>query len=260
MHDSELHDSGLPDAEIHDSESPAARSAPAPSPAESRGLAQRSDAQGLLRFGAHLAAIYVTGSLYALTIEHSLWVLSVPAAIVYGFTLVTLFVVVHECAQRTAFETQGLNDAAGWLAGLLSFNNSTFYRYHRGFTHSPGRDPERDDPKATSTASYVLELSGLRWWLCKLRTHFSIALGFVDAYPFLNQKVRGRVINSIRFQLLTYALGILVSLAEWQPLLFTYWLLPLAAGRPLLCYLGMNKALLHRLRLGALSAERASSP
>jgi fatty acid desaturase len=223
---------------MHDTDSPPARTASPLSPEQLRTLGQRSDAQGLLRFGGHMAAIYLTGSLYALTLEHGLWALSVPAVIVYGFTLVTMFAAMHECVHRTAFKTPWLNNAVGWFAGLLSFYNSTFYRYYHGwhhrFTQIPGRDPELDDPKPTSVASYVLELSGLTWWLGKVRTHFSIAFGFVDQYPFLNHQTRGPVINSVRFQLLTYALAILVSLAEWQPLFLTYWLVPVAAGQPLL--------------------------
>jgi fatty acid desaturase len=218
--------------------SPPERTASPLSPDELRALGQRSDGQGLLRLGGHLAAIFVTGRLYALTIAHELWALCALALIAHGFTLVTMFAAMHECIHRTAFKSPWLNNTVGWFAGLLSFYNSTFYRYYHGwhhrFTQIPGRDPELDDPKPTSVASYVLELSGLTWWLGKFRTHLSIAFGFVDKYPFLNHQTRGSVINSVRFQVLTYALGILISLAEWQPLFFTYWLLPVAAGQPLL--------------------------
>lgn len=223
---------------MQDTAPPAERTASPLSPEALRALGQRSDAQGLLRLAGHLAAIYVTGRLYSLTLAHELWALTVPAVVAYGFTLVTMFATMHECVHRTAFATPWLNNAVGWFAGLLSFYNSTFYRYYHGwhhrFTQIPGRDPELDDPKPTSLATYALELSGVPWWLGKLRTHASIALGFVEKYPFLNHQTRGPVINSVRFQLLVYALGILVSLAEWQPLFLTYWLLPVAAGQPLL--------------------------
>jgi fatty acid desaturase len=220
------------------SHTPTERTVSPLSPEELRRLGQRSDRQGLLRLAGHLAAIAATGYLYALSLAHWSWVARVAAAVLYGFTLVTMFAAMHECVHRTAFKSPWLNNAVGWLAGLLSFYNSTFYRYYHGwhhrFTQIPGRDPELDDPKPTSLASYLVELSGATWWLGKFRTHFSIAFGFVDAYPFLNAETRPRVVNSVRFQLLCYALAILYSLAEWQPLFLTYWLLPVAAGQPLL--------------------------
>jgi fatty acid desaturase len=207
-------------------------------PEQLRQLGLRSDRQGWIRLAGHLAAIVGTGYLYAQSLARSSVAFSVLGAIVYGFTLVTMFAAMHECVHRTAFKTPWLNNSVGWLAGLLSFYNSTFYRYYHGwhhrFTQIPGKDPELDDPKPASLGAYLIELSGATWWVGKLRTHFSIAFGFVDAYPFLNEETRPRVINSVRFQLLCYALAILVSLAEWEPLFLTYWLLPVAAGQPLL--------------------------
>jgi fatty acid desaturase len=41
---------------------------------------------------------------------------------------VTMFAAMHEAVHRTAFRSLWLNNSVGWLAGLLSFYNSTFYR------------------------------------------------------------------------------------------------------------------------------------
>ena len=54
------------------------------------------------------------------------------AAVAFGFTLVTMFAAMHECVHRTAFRSQWLNNGVGWLAWLLSFYNSTFYRHYHG--------------------------------------------------------------------------------------------------------------------------------
>jgi fatty acid desaturase len=164
--------------------------------------------------------------------------LSGLAALALGFTLVTLFAAMHECIHRTAFESRWLNDLVGWGAGLLSFYNSTFYRYYHGwhhrFTQIPGRDPELDDPKPTGLASYLLEMSGAYWWVGKLRTHFGIALGRVAQYPFLSDETRPRVVRSVRLQLAVYALALALSIAFGRPWFLTYWLLPVALGQPLL--------------------------
>ncbi|HEY6879822.1 MAG TPA: fatty acid desaturase, partial [Polyangiales bacterium] len=126
----------------------------APIPAElMRRLQQRSDAQGLARLGGHLALMGLTGWLYAWTLRAP-GLLTAVAAMAYGFTFVTMFAAMHECVHRTAFRSQWLNESVGWVAGLLSFYNATFYRYyhtwHHRFTNLPGKDPELDDKKPTS--------------------------------------------------------------------------------------------------------------
>jgi fatty acid desaturase len=206
---------------------------------ELKRLQQRSDARGLARLAGHFAAIAGSAFLYAWSIErqsHRLVVLLL--AVVLGFTLVTMFAAMHEAVHRTAFKSRWLNDGVGWFAGLLSFYNSTFYRYYHGwhhrFTQIPERDPELEDAKPTSLASYLVEMTALNWWVGKSRTHFSIALGRVGAYGFLNEEARPKVVRSVRIQLGVYALGVALSIGLGEPLFFTYWLLPVALGQPLL--------------------------
>lgn len=205
---------------------------------ELRALQRRSDARGLLRFGGHLGAIVVTGGAFGWSFSYGGWSLAVLFAIPYGFALVTMFAAMHESVHRTAFKTRGLNDAVAWVAGLLAFYNSTFYRYYHGwhhrFTQLAGQDPELEDEKPRSVLGYVLEMSGLPWWVGKLKTHFKIARGNVGDYGFLNDTTRPEVVRSVRLQLLVYAAGIVVSLALGSPAFFLYWLLPVAVGQPLL--------------------------
>lgn len=206
---------------------------------ELKELQKRSDARGLVRFATHLVAIAATGALYGLALARGAsWLLVVPAAVAFGFTLVTMFAAMHEAVHRTAFESRQLNDAAAWLAGLLSFYNSTFYRYYHGwhhrFTQIPGKDPELEDPKPTSLAQYLVELSGVTWWLGKLKTHFTLALGRTAPYGFLNVQNRRAVLRSVRLQLAVYGLAIAVSVYFGQPWFVQYWLVPVALGQPLL--------------------------
>lgn len=204
-----------------------------------RALQQRSDREGLLRLAGHVAAILASGALYATLIARNApWPLVGACALAYGFTLVTLFAAMHESVHRTAFDSRRLNDVVGWFAGLLSFYNSTFYRYYHGwhhrFTQVAGRDPELDDPTPTTLGSYLREMSGYSWWLGKLQTHGRIALGRVNDYPFLSDATRPKVVRSVRLQLGVYALGIGLSVAVGEPWFISYWLLPVALGQPLL--------------------------
>ena len=46
--------------------------------------------------------------------------------VVHGVTIVTLFAPMHECVHRTAFAWRTANLIVGWIAGVLSFYNSTY--------------------------------------------------------------------------------------------------------------------------------------
>jgi fatty acid desaturase len=204
-----------------------------------RRLSRRSDARGLLRFTSHLAATGGAGWLYHLAIARSgSPILVLLTAVVYGFTFVTMFAAMHEAMHRTAFETGWLNHAAGWVAGLLSFYNSSFFRHyhtwHHRFANLPGKDPELDDRQPTSLLSYVLGISGFDWWVGKVRTHARVALGRTADYPFLNDKTAPAVVRSVRWQLLLYGAAIASSVVIGQPYFVVYWLLPVAAAQPLL--------------------------
>lgn len=203
-----------------------------------RRLQSRSNSRGLLRLVVHLTAIASAGGLYTLAIASAPWVLTGLLAIAYGFTLVTMFAAMHEAVHRTSFRSQWLNDSVAWFAGLLSFYNSTFYRpyhgWHHRFTQLPGKDPELEDLKPTNWTSYLLELSGVLWWLGKLRTYARLALGKFESYAFLNERTGRLVVRSVRLQLLVYATAIAVSLALGHALFVTYWLAPVALAQPLL--------------------------
>jgi fatty acid desaturase len=203
---------------------------------EFRLLKQRSDGRGLLRLGGHLGVMIL--ALWLHVAFSTRWLIAVPALVLYGFSLATMFAALHECVHRTAFKGAWLNDAVAWGAGVLSFYNSTYYRRYHGvhhrFTQIPGKDPELDDPKPRTIAGYLVEVSGATWWMGKLRTHFAVASGRVEASPFIPPAARAEVIRSTRAQLGVYAGLIVVSVVLGRPLFLMYWLLPLAVGQPLL--------------------------
>jgi fatty acid desaturase len=202
-------------------------------------LQQRSNARGLLRLAGHVALIAATGAVYSLILTRSSAMAAhALAATVYGFTLVTMFAAMHEAVHRTSFKSRWLNDLVAWFAGLLSFYNSTYYRpyhgWHHRFTQLAGRDPELEDGKPTSLTSYALEVSGLPWWIGKLRTHATLALGKTASYRFLTERTGARVVRSVRLQLLVYCAAIVASFALRHPYFVVYWLVPVALAQPIL--------------------------
>ena len=198
-------------------------------------LNQRSNLSGFLRLAGHLAVIILSGYLWG---SAQGW-LRIPALLLYGASLALMFCPTHECIHRTVFSNPKLNDAVGWLTGLLSFYNSTFYRryhtWHHRYTQIPGKDPELEDPQPETLSQYLWQLSGIPWWRGKISGHLKIALGHVEDYPFLPEQFRAETIRSVRLQLGVYIAVLLVSTALGHPgFLLSYWVLPLALGQPLL--------------------------
>lgn len=199
-------------------------------------LNERSDRKGLLQLAGHLGIMGVSGYLW---ISHLTNLpIAIPAVIVYGFSLASMFAPMHEATHRTAFENDRLNKLVAWFAGLLSFYNSTFYRryhkWHHRYTQILDKDPELGDLTLNNFGDYLLEISGKNWWIGKTKTHFRIAFGQVEQYPYISEAAQKEVIFSVRLQLLTYLSAIAISIVFGQPWFFLYWLLPLIIGQPIL--------------------------
>ena len=198
-------------------------------------LNERSNIAGFVRFALHLAVLGVSGFLWG---SAPGWI-RLPAILVYGMGLALMFCPTHECVHRTAFANLTVNNVVGWLAGLLSFYNSTFYRYyhkwHHRYTQIAGKDPELDDPKPENWSQYLWRMSGLLWWRDKVKGHIKVALGKLDDYYFLPASAHGDVIRSTRLQLGAYiAIGTLTAALGHPWFIVTYWILPLAVGQPFL--------------------------
>ena len=171
------------------------------------------------------------------------WFLRLPALLLLGWTLAFGFCAMHECGHRTAFASRRPNDALAWWAGVLSFYNADFYRryhqWHHRYTHQPGLDPELEDQPPTTLPAYLLELSGLPWWLGKLRGHWRGLRGDFSGSPYIAPEAAAEVRDSIRRQFLVYGVLLLASLPGANGLLLWGWLLPLALGQPLLRFVLM---------------------
>jgi fatty acid desaturase len=199
-------------------------------------LNQRSNRKGWTQLALHLLVMGISGVLWITNTDH--WAIALPALIVYGFSFAAMFAPMHECVHRTAFASNSINDGVAWFAGLLSFYNGTFYRryhkWHHRYTQIPGKDPELNDPPTpTHWEIYLWQMSGVPWWIGKIRTHVRIALGQVNNYPFIPESARVEVIRSVQLQLLVYV-GAIVLGQSWFLL---GWLIPLAVGQPILRFI-----------------------
>jgi fatty acid desaturase len=124
----------------------------------------------------------------------------------HGVAVVTLFAPMHECVHRTAFASRAANDTVGWIAGVLGFYNSTYYRYfrawHHRYTQDPARDPELRYPKARNRIEYFKEITGFMFWFRRAVDYPALALGGVRRLPFVPDSARRRVTLSVSVQLL----------------------------------------------------------
>jgi fatty acid desaturase len=201
-----------------------------------RALNVRSNRQGLLRFASHLIAIAATGLLVHVTRDRGVWL--VPAMVLHGFALITLFAPMHECVHRTPFRARWLNRGIGWLTGFtIGINSDYYYRYHHWhhrFTQDPHNDPELATPGPQTVAAYAWHISGIPYWYGKIKDMLTVSLGRVSHLPFIPAYGRRAVVWSMRLQVTLYVLLTLGAVIWHSHTLLIYWLLPLLLGQPLL--------------------------
>jgi len=208
-------------------------------------LNRRRNAPAVRQLLLHLSVLLLGGLLWGLPLAGLTpggvaipWPLRLLGLLLLGLGLAFGFCAMHECGHRTAFASREMNDAVAWWAGVLSFYNADYYRryhqWHHRYTHLIGLDPELEDPPPTTRRSYLLELSGLPWWIGKLRGHWQGLLGRFEARPYLPAEAHPAVQRSIRRQFAVYGLLLLLSLPAANGALLWLWLLPLAIGQPLL--------------------------
>jgi fatty acid desaturase len=205
------------------------------SAAELRALARRSDLRGAVQFCAHFGCICATGVLVWLALPR--WYLLLPAMVVHGIAVVTMFAPMHECVHRTAFASRAANDALGWIVGVLAFYNATYYRYfhaaHHRYTQDPARDPELIYPKAGDRLAYLKEISGVTFWVRRAIDYPRLALGLTAQAPFVPANARHAIALSMSAQLLIYLIAALSIAIGFHAALY-FWFLPAVLAQPFL--------------------------
>ncbi len=200
-----------------------------------RRLSRRSNRRGLLQLALHLGAIGLASALLNASLG-SLW--QVPATLLQGLTLVSLFAPVHECVHQTAFRTRRLNHVVGWLAALPTLLNADFYRLfhmaHHQFCQDPARDPELQPPPPASRAAYLWRISGLPYWRTRIRQLCALALGRFAVVDFIPPGERAAVRGSVLLMIAVYAIILAVSVATGSLAALWFWVLPVLLARPFL--------------------------
>ena len=198
-------------------------------------LSRRSNLRGAAQLAAHLGCMGTTGLLVWLALPY--WFLLIPAMLLHGITLVTMFAPMHECAHRTAFASRTANVAVGWIAGVLSFYNITYYRYfhgwHHRYTQDRARDPELMFPRASDRGSYLREISGVAFWYRRALDYPALAIGRTGNLPFVPASARRAIAISMSLQLAIYAAAA-GSVALGCTVALYFWFLPVFLAVPLL--------------------------
>lgn len=106
-------------------------------------LAARRDGPGLQRLAVQVPWLVGSAVAMALATTWEGWALAVA---LNGIAQWTFFGPLHECCHRTAFATDALNRAVGWLAGFVQLTGPArmraFHFAHHRHTHVLADDPE----------------------------------------------------------------------------------------------------------------------
>jgi fatty acid desaturase len=205
------------------------------SPAELRGLSGRSNAEGALRTGIHVALLAGTGWLVAIA---GPWML-LPAMIAFGLVQVALFAPAHEATHQTVFASRRANQIVGWLAACPSLLNLQFYTAyhfaHHRHTQIPGQDPELDMESPHDLAGYVRRILGVPYWRLRLIVVADAWRGDMSRYPYVSKQAAAGVIRSVRAMSGTMVGGSVVAalLFGWATPL-EFWILPQLLCQPFL--------------------------
>ena len=197
-------------------------------------LVERSDRKGLAHLALHVLTIAAAGAIYASAFDTA-WML--PAAWLYGTTLVFLFAPLHETVHYTAFRSRWLNRAVssvcGWILVLPPRYFRAFHLEHHRYTQDPERDPELAVAPPATRYDYLWRVSGLQYWTSRIRTTLMTAAGRVTE-AYITPSERTAVVREARLHLASYVALAAVSTATGSTAVLWLWLVPVVLGQPML--------------------------
>ncbi|MCY4470725.1 MAG: fatty acid desaturase [Thiotrichales bacterium] len=197
-------------------------------------LVERSDRRGLAHLALHVLTIAAAGAIYASAFDTA-WML--PAAWLYGTTLVFLFAPLHETVHYTAFRSRWLNRAVssvcGWILVLPPRYFRAFHLEHHRYTQDPERDPELAVAPPATRYDYLWRVSGLQYWTSRIRTTLMTAAGRVTE-AYITPSERTAVVREARLYLASYVALAAVSTATGSTAVLWLWLVPVVLGQPML--------------------------
>lgn len=196
---------------------------------------QRSDARGLAQALLQLGAIAASGM--AVWLALGTWWLLLPAMLLHGILLISLFAAAHETIHRTAFRSRWLNQALAWLAGAVLVLPPDYFRTfhfaHHAHTGNPAADPELAYPKPATRRAYLWHVSGLPYWIGQIKLTLNHALGRVPE-PFIAPRMAPKIVREARLLLALYAALLAASIALQTTALLWLWIIPALLGQPFL--------------------------
>jgi fatty acid desaturase len=132
--------------------------------AKLRELSKRSDLQGWIQAGGHLALFALTGTLVYLFWAQQIWLAFIIALFLHG-TVGSFFsgIAPHELGHGTVFRTKRLNKIFLYLFSLLSwwdpFDYASSHTYHHRYTLHPEGDRENLLPlEPTVGSTFLLQM------------------------------------------------------------------------------------------------------
>jgi fatty acid desaturase len=132
--------------------------------AKLRELSKRSDLQGWIQAGGHLALFVLTGTLVYVFWAQQIWLAFLVALFLHG-TVGSFFsgVAPHELGHGTVFRTKRLNKIFLYLFSLLSwwdpFDYASSHTYHHRYTLHPEGDRENLLPlEPTVGSTFLLQM------------------------------------------------------------------------------------------------------
>ncbi|MGH8733478.1 MAG: fatty acid desaturase, partial [Burkholderiales bacterium] len=199
-------------------------------------LYARSDRHGLVQTAGHLALLVAGGWLVLLT-RDTWWV--VPALLVQGLFINSLFGAMHESVHYGSFKTRWMADALAFFSGAAILNNAGFYRHyhmaHHRYTQDPARDPELVTSGTPRTwGQYLFRVSSIPFLMLRVRDIFLFPFGHRGDVDYIHPSAWPEVRRWGRWLLALYGALIVGSIALQTAIVLWVWFFPLLAGLPFL--------------------------
>ncbi len=200
-----------------------------------KSLSKRSDAKGLVQLASHLGALAATG--YLLWASWGGW-WSVPVFVLHGYLINCLFATQHECNHQTAFRSRWLNDATRAFTAFTQIYpawwEAWFHFAHHRHTGDWTKDAELLQRGKYTLGNYLFYLSGIGYWLGRIRIFLRMAAGIIPANSWwLSERQRRFVVWEHRAHLVGYIALASLSIATDSWLALQIWLAPMLLTKPL---------------------------
>ncbi|MGH7617844.1 MAG: fatty acid desaturase [Gemmatimonadaceae bacterium] len=150
-----------------------------------------SDARAIVQLATtwSLLGIVLVVMYRALSVSYALtFALAIPA----GLLLVRTFIVMHDCAHASFLSSRRLNDAIGWICGVMTVTPFVQWRRDHARHHASSGDLDRrghGDVKTLTVREYQALSRGARWRYRAMR-HPVILLGLGPLHLIFTQRIR----------------------------------------------------------------------